>query len=66
MIASFTSNAYLGSSLSLVWGVLNVMQLIALQPIYGKLIFPACALIMNKIIILLASLKMIDTEEYLD
>ena len=29
MVANFTSNAYLGASLSLVWGVLNVMQLIA-------------------------------------
>ena len=35
MAASFTSNAYLGASLSYVWGVLNVMQLIVHQPIYG-------------------------------
>ena len=57
---------FLGASLSLVWSVINVLQPIALAPIFGKLKFPSAILLINEIMLTIAAFKFIDTGKILD
>ena len=57
MASSFSSNAFLGTSLSQVWSVLNFQQTIIHAPIYGSLKLPAIVLIFNEIMLTLAAFK---------
>ena len=66
MGTSFVLNLFLGASLSLVWGLLNVMQGIVHVPIYGQLKFPGTVLIMNEIMLKIAAFKLLNTKEWFD
>ena len=66
MSQSFVLNLTLGASLNLLWSVINSLQIIAYDPIYGSLKIPSKVLLMNQIILTIVTFEFIDTRKLMD
>ena len=66
MSQSFVLNFALGASLNLLWSVINSLQIIAYDPIYGSLKIPSKVLLMNQIILTIVTFEFIDTRKLMD
>jgi len=66
MSANFVISWLLSASLSLIWNMLNSLQISVHAPMFGKLKFPANAMILNQSLITIANFSLFATEEEID
>ena len=59
---SVASNAWLGSTVASVWGLVNSLQLIGYYPMLKKMRFPANMLLFHEVMLGLSSLDIFPTD----
>ena len=64
--ASFALNVFLSASLNRLWSMINSQQVSVHAPLYKQVIFPANAMLVNAILLQVASFEVVNTGEYID